>query len=199
MEFLNYLGELKSIPDDQKRQKIDDLVSGLDFKNVVAANLRGNEQLLIVDIKKANNFQENGKSKALFFINQEEIARSYLIVFSNTNVNHNDLIISFFNYSLNPDSYSGKLTLYNLFQDIQFFNIIEDGRLIANGNINGTKNGNASGRTSGCIDWYLITTYYYADGSKKTTDQYVFTTCDDECNTTRIATGRVKCGGGGSS
>lgn len=196
-DILNYLTELKSISDNQKSEKIDDLIPTLDFKNVVVENLRGNEQLLIVNIKNLNNFQEYGKAKALFFINQGEIVRSHLIVLSDMNAKHNDLISTFFNYSSSPFSYSGKLTLYSLFQDIQFFNIIEHGRLIANGNINGSKDKNPNGRTKGCIDWYLVTTYYYADGSRRTTDQYLFTTCDDECNTTRIATGRIKCGGGG--
>lgn len=169
---------------------------GLNFKNVVIENLRGDEKLLIVDIDKLEDFKEDGKLKALFFINQEKIVRSHIMVFSNKNAKHDDLITSFFNYSFNPDSYSGKLALYNLFQDIQFFNIIENGKLIANGNINGSKDRATNGRTKGCIDWYLITTYYYSNGTKRTTEEYLFTTCDDECNTTRVA-GRIKCGGGG--
>jgi hypothetical protein len=30
----------------------------------------------------------------------------------------------------------------------------------------------------GCTDWYLVTTYHYADGSSSTTEEYVGTTCD---------------------
>ena len=29
-----------------------------------------------------------------------------------------------------------------------------------------------------CIDWYLVTTYHYADGSSYTTEEYLGTTCD---------------------
>ena len=32
---------------------------------------------------------------------------------------------------------------------------------------------------SGCTDWYLVTTYYYLDGSKEETWEYVGTTCED--------------------
>jgi hypothetical protein len=31
----------------------------------------------------------------------------------------------------------------------------------------------------GCTDWYLVTTYYYADGSSDSTSEYVGTTCND--------------------
>ena len=29
-----------------------------------------------------------------------------------------------------------------------------------------------------CIDWYLVTTYYYADGTSTQTSEYEGTTCD---------------------
>jgi len=30
-----------------------------------------------------------------------------------------------------------------------------------------------------CTDWYIITTYYYADGTSQTTEEYLTTTCED--------------------
>lgn len=33
-----------------------------------------------------------------------------------------------------------------------------------------------------CIDWYLVTTYYYSDGSTYQTSEYVGQTCGDDCD-----------------
>lgn len=33
-------------------------------------------------------------------------------------------------------------------------------------------------RSGDCIDWYLVTTYFFPDGSSHTTEQYITTTCD---------------------
>lgn len=30
-----------------------------------------------------------------------------------------------------------------------------------------------------CIDWYLVTTYYYADGTTEQTEDYLYTTCEN--------------------
>jgi hypothetical protein len=54
-------------------------------------------------------------------------------------------------------------------------------------------------KTNNCIDWYLVTTYYNADGSSESTWHYISTTCN--CEQTRIAAGgrsyRLNCSGGG--
>ncbi|MFW0714395.1 hypothetical protein [Pedobacter sp. N23S346] len=39
--------------------------------------------------------------------------------------------------------------------------------------------GNSSAR-SHCLNWFLDTIYYYADGSTEQTSEYLFTTCDDQ-------------------
>ena len=42
---------------------------------------------------------------------------------------------------------------------------------------------NAAGRIDEivCIDWYLVTTYYYEDGTTSQTSEYLGTTCNGEC------------------
>lgn len=56
-------------------------------------------------------------------------------------------------------------------------------------------------RTTGCIDWFLVTTYYYYDGTSSQTWDYLYTTCGEECQNTRTfggrSTFRTTCGGGG--
>jgi hypothetical protein len=56
-------------------------------------------------------------------------------------------------------------------------------------------------KTNNCIDWYLVTTYYNADGSSESTWHYISTTCN--CEQTKIAAGgrnyRLNCSGGGGA
>ncbi|HVT85932.1 MAG TPA: hypothetical protein VHD35_12080 [Chitinophagaceae bacterium] len=59
----------------------------------------------------------------------------------------------------------------------------KDGSLISFGLIKPKNDSNdVVGRlTTICIDWYLVTTYYYADGSTEQTSEYVGTTCSEDC------------------
>lgn len=61
-----------------------------------------------------------------------------------------------------------------------------------------SKSEKKQGRANGCIDWYLITTYYYPGGQTRTTEQYLYTTCNG-CQEEAYRTGKVACGGGGGS
>lgn len=45
--------------------------------------------------------------------------------------------------------------------------------------IKANKRKNTAAR-GGCFAWYLITTYYYPDGSSSQTEEYLFTTCDQD-------------------
>lgn len=58
---------------------------------------------------------------------------------------------------------------------------IKNGRIYSTGSILQKNKNNISEsnqKTNGCIDWYLVTTYHYADGSTYQTREYVGTTCD---------------------
>lgn len=195
---LKHLNEFKMTAEELDARNIDGLIANLDFENVGVINLKGDEQVIIVNVVNLNP----QITKALFFTNKGQVVRSNLIEFSNNNSELHSIIKSLFNHSKYPSAYSGKLTIYNILGDIQFFRITENGTLLQSGTINGAKNrkDKSEGKVSSCIDWYLITTYYYSNGSKRTTEHYLFTTCDDnECNTTRVAAGKINCGGGGGS
>lgn len=42
------------------------------------------------------------------------------------------------------------------------------------------KKSKSTAASEGCIDWYLVTTYYYSDGSTSVESEYLFTTCDQD-------------------
>jgi hypothetical protein len=156
---------------------------------------KGSENLLAVEMNSIEGFLENEKLSAVFFINQGTIERASIIALSNHH-QADQLIPLFFN-SVIPKNYSGKISVYSILQNIEFFSVLDNGQLRENGNINGSKSVHEDGKTNGCIDWYLVTTYYYADGSRKTTDYFLFRTCDCEEQNSRM--GRVSCGEGGTS
>jgi hypothetical protein len=45
------------------------------------------------------------------------------------------------------------------------------------GSVISEKNSSPNGRTTSCTEWYLITTFYYTDGSSTQTQEYLGTTC----------------------
>ncbi len=57
----------------------------------------------------------------------------------------------------------------------------KSGKIVSTGSILSNDQLGKSVTNSNCIEWYLITTYHYSDGSTHQTSQYVGTTCDD-CN-----------------
>jgi hypothetical protein len=49
-----------------------------------------------------------------------------------------------------------------------------------------------------CTDWYLVTTYFFSDGTTETEVVYLYTSCSEDCGIAGPG-GRVQCGGGGGS
>jgi hypothetical protein len=57
---------------------------------------------------------------------------------------------------------------------------IKNGKLVSYGEPRpSNKAGKINQKTTTCIDWYLITTYYYTDGTIEETKEYLGTTCGD--------------------
>jgi hypothetical protein len=177
---------------------LSDLKNAIDYSNINLYILTNNEDVLIADVGKID--LENGNTlKGLFFVQGGEIVRSNLVAFSNTTASHDDIILSIYNRRFDPGTYNGRIAYYSIYRDILFFNEIDNGKLTSNGVAQakpGSKS-NQSGRTQGCIDWYLITTYHYAGGGTSTTEFYLTTTCDGGCQSIRMQ-GRTTCSGGGS-
>lgn len=58
---------------------------------------------------------------------------------------------------------------------------IANGELISTGNVISLNNARDNRTNNLCIDWYLVTTYYFADGTTETTSEYLGTTCYEDC------------------
>lgn len=59
---------------------------------------------------------------------------------------------------------------------------------------------NTTGKINSCIAWYLVVTTYYSDGTRSESWTYLYTSCSDDCQTTRTIESsspfKLKCGGG---
>jgi hypothetical protein len=190
-----YLGGRHSVNEDDLL-KLSALKNAIDYSKIRRHSLSDNEDVLIADIG-AFGFEDASTLKALFFVQQGEVIRSNLVSFTNTEADHNKLILSILKRRFDPGSYHGRITFYNIYRDVLFFNNIDNGRLTASGiaQARSSNKANSSGRTQGCIDWFLVTTYHYAGGGSSTSEVYLGTTCG-QCQSTRMH-GRANCGGGG--
>lgn len=191
----NFLGRI--IPKDEKdRLGLHALKKAIIFSKIRRHSLTDNEDVLIADVAKFG-FEDGSVLKLLFFVQQGEAVRSNLVAFSNADADHNQLILSILRRKFDPGSYNGRITFYTVYRDVLFFNTIENGRLTENGIAmsRGSGKTNSAGRTQGCIDWFLVTTYHYAGGATSTSEAYLGTTCGG-CQSTRMQ-GRANCDGGG--
>ncbi|HEY9044489.1 MAG TPA: hypothetical protein VIN08_01275 [Ohtaekwangia sp.] len=175
-------------------QIISDLKISLDYTSIQQYHLTSNEELLIAEAP-GIKLEEELKTKALLFIQHGEIVRANLVSFTNRQVDQNHIILSIAKAQFEPENYSGKISYYTIYGDLLFSNLIENGELVSNTILQAKRNsGKNNGRTQACIDWYLITTYHYANGNTTSSEQYIKTTCDGDCQTSRTA--GIQCDGG---
>ncbi len=194
-EILDYLSAYKDIVPSDQVEKMNEFASSIDFKMVSVHQLRTTEKVIITDLKNMDGFNGSKNLKALFFLNEGKVVRANIAGFDSRTPTseHNKLIVSVLNASRPMLSYSGKVSLFNLYRELILFNSFENGILDAVGFVRKQKSGKNNGRAESCIDWFLVT--YYPNGN--VTSEYVFTTCDNGCEFYRA--GRTNCGGGGGS
>lgn len=191
-EILEFLNSTKADNSEENVVLIDQLESDLNFFRIEALPLANGQIVLIADTK--NNTDK--VHKILFFKSETTpIFKVNRISFSDSQSsnNYNNLLKSFLNR--NTHSYSGKVEINNLYNNLLFFNKFDNGRLTAKGVVKSdAAKGSTGGKTQGCTAWYLITTNFYSDGSTETTQEYLGTTCNCEQNSTR-SEGIKTCGG----
>jgi hypothetical protein len=188
---------------DYRRSNIESLKENLDLNAGHLESYKQNDQFIIVPVK--NGFKsKNNKDKnpfnylVLVLSEKGDITNGNLIQYiSSTELKQapKNTFSKIFNYqNLECD---GQFTMLSIADDFRYELKFENGKLKSVAERR-SKNSSGNQRTNECIDWYLVTTYYYSNGSSETFEQYVFTTCD--CHQTRMANGRsfqIECGGGG--
>ena len=186
-DISNYLNLLKTQSNKKNSLKIEALVNAIDLNSVKIYTLKTTEKLLVADLKSLKGFEISDKTKAIFFVYENEITRSNIVTF-NVKVpfdNLDKVILSVLDMKKNKDNYTGKISFYDMHQNISLSNEFENGKLTFNGMARRKTTRNITGKAAGCIDWYWVT------GSSYT---YLYTTCD--CYAYRMS--GIKCGGSGA-
>lgn len=203
-DILNYLTQLdKSISGARAaaNNNINDLMVALDFTKVKTYKLRTTEQAIIADLKPINSFGKTSKLKAVFFLNQNEIVRSTIVAFNDkTPGNYDQVILSVLNIDKRKNDYSGRISFYSPLQQLLLFDDFENGILKTNGIARTKSAKNKSGKVESCVDWYLVTTNYYSDGTTSIKVEFLYTDCGDGgCEEQGSRYGRIGCTGSGGS
>ena len=178
---------LKTQSNKANSSKIEALVNAIDLNSVKIYTLKTTEKLLVADLKSLKGFETSNKTKAIFFVYENEITHSNIVTF-NVKVpfdNLDKVMLSVLDMKKNKDNYTGKISFYNMYQNISLSNEFENGKLTFNGIARRKITKSIIGKSAGCIDWYWVTNSSY---------EYLYTTCDP-CEAYRMS--GIKCGGGG--
>lgn len=167
---------------------IDFLKANLDIADARKEQLDSNQNLLIIPIKNeviVKHKLDKTSTLTLFLLidNTGKIKDGGINYFlPSDGIKHNKLpentFTNMFNYK--PVALNGKYRMLTITGRWLSQIEIREGKLFRMGNIQQGTDSQKSQKTNGCIDWYLVTTYHFADGSTETTKEYVGTTCD--CN-----------------
>lgn len=189
-----YLLEMRNIGNAQS-DKIETLESRIKYSRVLKYDLRTTEHLLIADLQ--SGFNAN-TSKLIIFLNNDEIARTFVVDFKVKDkfYEYDKMILSILNMESTTFEFSGTIAFKNLFEKTILLNEYVSGKLSTNGIARTRFSNPDNGRINDCVDWFMVTTYYYVDGSTRTEEVYLFTTCGEDCG---LAGARVQCGGGGGT
>ncbi len=178
--------------------KIDALEASLDFYRVDFSELSSGRELYVVDVNSTNESVKE-KKKVIFIVQGNEVLTMQIIAFDNVkDSNYLNIIKDMINNK--PHMYTGKISFFTIFGELIFYNVFNNGLLIVNGAALPVMEDESRSKVNGCTAWYLVVTYYYANGTTSQTSEYIGTTCDCFENSTRL--GRMTCvggeGGGGS-
>jgi hypothetical protein len=176
-----------------KDGKIEALKSNLDFTGLMTEERDKNLTFIVVPIKnqfkQQYNLEQNSTITLFLIMTKGEIVSGSVIYFTPVSGNSPTVIpprilCEIFNNK--PVGLSGKYRFLTVSGTRQVEIEFRDGKISSIGKIqnqrsNVSDSGGSLSQANGCIDWYLVTTYYYSDGSSYSTEEYLGRTCEG-CN-----------------
>jgi hypothetical protein len=191
-DVVNWLELNKNVLTPIKNSTIEKLLQNLEFDKMYIEKFHGKEELIIIPLKKVYFSQHINLAKPapiqyLILVENAEgkIRRSDMVLFYPKDANLTALPENSFSDFFNKDSFpeDGTFTLISLGDVKQYEMDFKDGKKsqfrlwqtrIAGDN--GKGNGGASSLDI-WINWYLVTTYYYTDGTVEVVETYLGQTC----------------------
>ena len=208
----SWLDANKKLDSSQRTKDIvESIRSSLDFNKMSFQKLNAKEKFCIIPLletfKSDYNIGKYKISNMVFILNEiDSIRKGNIVQFLPNNGQQiktlpSNTFYKIFNHE--EIEQDGKFSFLNikdrLIWEIGYKNKVP----YSYGKVEARENSTDSNiyRSNGeCIDWFLITTIYYTDGSVETFEEYLGTTCGDMCQEVRVSGGRVyrvNCGGGG--
>lgn len=186
-----WLEKQVSADNQVKNTRIQLLKEKLDYSILYFEQLRDDEHFIIVPVKEGfpsiNN--RNKKSITVFLLIENElgiIRKGDIVQYmsekqsDNTSIPHN----SFFKiFNAEPFTENAQFSFLTIADRLEYEVKYVNGALVSSGRVTGkesatTLNGPPQDPISpDCIDWYLVTTYYYEDGSTTQTEEFLYNTC----------------------
>lgn len=184
-QALNWLNAQKVSNSNLRNDKIDLLITNLELDKIRTEEIRNFEKLILIPLASAYKTEYNkDKSVAnvlMLIVNKENKIRKGQIV--QYQAPGKDLVNEF-PINLLHDHYTfkdwnGKLSYYNIFNHLLYEIENRNNNLYSLAkNVIKNESNTISGKTNECRAWYLITTYYYPDGSSNESWEYLYTTCE---------------------
>lgn len=164
-----------------KIDKINSLLSVLQFNELKTEDIQQQEKIIIVPLKKDykssyNSNKQLGSCLLLILNKNNEIRKGEIVQYQlpNNEITEkipDELLKKFYS----QQEWNGKLYFLNLTGTIKYEVENRNNKVYSFGTIKTKETINQ--RSNSCIDWYLVTTIYWPDGTTDTIDQYVGTTC----------------------
>jgi len=191
-EITAFLQIQLSLSREDDKIKIRSIVESLDYKNMFVLNDKKFNKLIFVQmdtsfVGNVRNAKDAKKAYVVFNMNTgEKILNAYILEVVPRNNDFTHLIDLL---AAQKNNFSGQAIISSLTQHFIEERVYESGKLkskssrdkkIANTQVQSTA-------SNGCIDWFMITTWYYADGSVAyRTEAYLYTTCSSCDQTTSV-------------
>lgn len=189
--------------DSLDKPKIRYLKENLDLENAYTEEYGRGQHFIVVPVadnfRSMNNATKKPKNLLLLFVADTGIRKGNIVQLLGDRVSESlpkGIFTSIFN-SRSP-AFSGTLSFLTIADTRKYDITYKGGALFSHGDIKSKAAAPGNGRTSGCTDFYWVT--HYDDGSEDW--QYIYTSCTDDCNQTRVANNiafRVGCNGNGGN
>lgn len=198
LSWLNSKADLNNI-------YIDSLRKSIIWKNFESLEMSDGREFCAITLDESFASSTLGRDKKLLVVTYQGRVNSVTIVQLSTadKIDRSatkELISSLANV---PSKFTGNIVVHDVNKNFLGEQNYKIGKLISQKVVASKSKSAATNKMASCIDWYLVTIFYYVDGSTTRTEQYLFTSCGtSDCQTTKYFQGKnfkIVCGGSGGT
>jgi hypothetical protein len=191
-EVERYLNDLESNSNQADVVGIQNLKGAINMMTLKTFDLYANQKLLVADLAPQNNFGSTSKTKIVFYLFGDEIFRGLIFVFEDDfgSYDYSKAIhIMLSEGDKKQLKYTGQVEIFSIKKKLELRGTLQDGKLVKSSAARILKKKlKNNARSSGCIDYYLVTSV----GNTVVSMEFLYTICD-------VNSGDITGGGGGYS